>query len=112
MSTFPATDLRPHLSLWARRLSPPQAAGLAAGLAVLGITSIRSTAAFLWYVWTTDALKSIGMLIPVVSLVLILRAWRSIEWKMDGSWWGLAILAVTIAAVHLRDQAILIFVLS
>ena len=31
---------------------------------------------------------------------------------MEGSWWGLAILAVTIAAVHIRDQAILIFVLS
>jgi exosortase J len=62
--------------------------------------------------WTTDALKSIGMLIPVVSLVLILRAWRSLDWEMEGSWWGVAILAVTIAAVHLRDQAILIFVLT
>ena len=112
MSTFPATDLRPHLSPWARRLSPPQAAGLAASLAVLGLCSIRSTLAFLWFVWTTDALKSIGMLIPVVSLVLIMRAWRSLEWEMEGSWWGLAILAVTIAAVHVRDQAILIFVLT
>jgi exosortase J len=52
------------------------------------------------------------MLIPVVSLVLIMRAWRSLEWEMEGSWWGLAILAVTIAAVHIRDQAILIFVLT
>lgn len=112
MSTIPATDLRPHLSSWARRLSPPQAAGLAAALAVIGLCSIRSTVAFLWYIWTTDALKSIGMLIPLVSLVLIMRVWRSMDWEMDGSWWGLAILAVTIAAVHLRDQAILIFVLS
>ena len=112
MSTIPATDLRPHLSPWARRLSPPQAAGLAAGLAVLGLCSIRSTIAFLWYVWTTDALKSIGMLIPVVSFVLIMRAWKTLEWEMEGSWWGLAILALTIGAVHLRDQAILIFVLT
>ncbi len=59
-----------------------------------------------------DALKSIGMMIPLVSLVLILRAWRSLGWEMDGSWWGLAILAVTIAAVHLRDQAVLVLVLS
>jgi exosortase J len=112
MSTYPATDLRPHLSPWARLLSPPQAAGLAASLAVLGLCSIRSTIAFLWYVWTTDALKSIGMLIPVVSFVLIMKAWKTLEWEMEGSWWGLAILAATIGAVHLRDQAILIFVLT
>ena len=112
MSTIPATDLRPQLSSWAARLSPPQAAGLATGLAVLGLPSIRSTVLFLWRMWTTDALKSIGMMIPLVSFILILRAWRSLRWEMNGSWWGVAILAVTIAAVHLRDQAILIFVFS
>ncbi len=31
---------------------------------------------------------------------------------MEGSWWGLAILAVTIAAVHVRDQAVLVLVVS
>ena len=112
MSTFPAADLRPQLSSWATRLSPPQAAGLAASLAVLGLASIRPTASLLWELWTMDALKSIGMLIPIVSFVLILRAWRSLHWEMEGNWWGLAILAVTIAAVHIRDKAILIFVLS
>ena len=112
MSTLPATDLRPQLSSWAARLSPPQAAGLAACLAVLGVASIRSTVSFLWDMWTTDALKSIGMMIPLVSFILILRAWRTLRWEMQGSWLGLAILAVTIAAVHIRDQAILIFVLS
>ena len=59
-----------------------------------------------------DALKSIGMVIPLVSFVLILRVWRSLGWEMEGSWWGLVILAITIAAVHLRDQAILVFVFS
>jgi len=59
-----------------------------------------------------DALKSIGMIIPVVSFVLILRAWRSLGWEMEGSWWGLAILVATIAAVRLRDQAVLVFVFS
>lgn len=112
MSTYPATDLRPHLTPWARRLTLPMAAGVAATLAALGVTSIRSTAMFLWDLWTTDALKSIGMLIPIVSFVLILRAWRSLDWEMEGNWWGVAILAVTIAAVHLRDQAILVFVLT
>jgi exosortase J len=62
--------------------------------------------------WTTDALKSIGMFIPLVSFVLILRVWRSLGWEMEGNWWGLVILAVTAVVVHLRDQSILVFVLS
>ena len=112
MSTLPATDFRPQLSSWAARLSPPLAAGLAAALAVIGLTSIRSTIALLWTIWTMDALKSIGMVIPLVSFFLILRAWRALRWEMNGSWWGLTILAVTIATVQIRDQAILIFVFS
>ncbi len=59
-----------------------------------------------------DALKSIGMMAPLVSFVLILRVWRSQNWQMEGSWWGLVVLAVTIAAVHIRDQAVLVLVVS
>jgi exosortase J len=44
--------------------------------------------------------------------VLILRVWRSLGWEMDGSWWGLFLLVVTAVAVHVRDQAIMVFVLS
>jgi exosortase J len=62
--------------------------------------------------WTTDGLKSIGMLIPIVSFVLILRTWRSLNWEMQGHWSGLLILVLTILAVHIREQSILIFVLS
>ena len=94
------------------RLSPPHAAGFAAVLAVLGVCTIWSTAVGLWGLWTTDALKSIGMMVPFVSFFLILRVWRSQNWQMEGSWWGLVLLAVTIAAVHLRTQAVLIFVVS
>jgi exosortase J len=66
----------------------------------------------LWALWTVDALKSIGMLVPVVSFVLILRVWRSLGWERDGSWWGLVILVVTSVVVHVRDQSILVLVLS
>jgi exosortase J len=90
----------------------PQAAALATGLSVVGVFAVLSTALFLWGLWTTDPLKSIGGLIPIVSLVLILRAWRSLGWEMRGTWWGLAIVAVTIAVVHLRDHAILEFILT
>jgi exosortase J len=90
----------------------PRAAVLAALLAILGLSAIWSTVNALWSLWMTDALKSIGMFIPLVSFVLILRVWRSLGWEMDGSWWGLVILVVTTVAVHVRDQAIMVFVLS
>jgi exosortase J len=66
----------------------------------------------LWTLWTTDALKSIGMIIPVASLVLILRAWRALGWKADGTWWGLALLAVTMALARIQQQTIFMMVIS
>ena len=113
MPTLPAAaEVRALPPAGRAKLTPQQAAGLAATFAVLGVTSIWSTANALWALWTTDALKSIGMFIPLVSFVLILRVWRSLGWKMGGSWWGLLILVVTVAVVHVRDQAVLVFVFS
>ncbi len=81
-------------------------------LAIFGVFSIFSTAMVLWTMWNADPLKSIGGLIPVLSFVLILRVWRSLGWELDGTWWGLVLLAATIAAVHVRDHAILEFVVG
>jgi exosortase J len=81
-------------------------------LGIVGLFAISPACAVLWGMWMNDPLKSIGGLIPIVSLVLILRVWRSLGWEMDGSWWGLAILAATIAVVHVRDQAVFEMVLS
>jgi len=113
MSTFSAAaEVSPLRSTGVAGLGAQRAAGLAALLAVLGLATIWSTVNALWTLWTTDALKSIGMFIPLVSFVLVLRAWRSLGWTMEGSWWGLVILAVTTVVVHLREQSILVFVLS
>jgi exosortase J len=113
MPTFPAAaEVSPLHSAGAERPNLYQAAGLAAIVAVLGLSTIWSTVNALWAMWTTDALKSIGMFVPLVSFVLILRVWRSLEWEMEGSWWGLAILVLTAVVVHLRDQSVLIFVFS
>ena len=113
MTTLPAVaEVRPLHPAGKAGLTPQQAAGLAAALAVLGLSTIWSTVDALWSMWTTDALKSIGMLVPLVSFILILRVWRSLGWRMEGSWWGLAVLLVTIAVVHIRDQAVLVFVFS
>ena len=112
MSTLPAAEAFSFPAPRVAKISPPVAAGLATLLAILGLSTIWSTVLFLWSLWTTDALKSIGMMVPLVSAVLILRVWRSLQWEMQGSWWGLVILVVTVAAVHIRDQAVLVFVVS
>ena len=77
-----------------------------------GLFAISSTCSALWAMWLTDPLKSIGALIPIASIILILRVWRSLRWTLQGSWWGLAVLAATIALVHVRDQAVIELVLS
>jgi exosortase J len=115
MVSFPSGDedtvrLSPESSRFS--LTLPVSATLVSVLAVVGVFSVTSTAFYLWALWTTDPLKSIGAFIPVISLILILRAWRSIGWEMRGTWWGLVLLIATIALVHLRDQAILELVLT
>ena len=93
-------------------MKTPQAVAAAILLSVVGILSIITTAMYLWGVWVNDPLKSIGGFIPIISLILILRVWRSLGWEMDGTWWGLVLLAGTVATVHLRDHAILEFIFS
>ncbi len=81
-------------------------------LTLAGISSIWPTALVLYTMWIDDPLKSIGMLVPVASLALILRVWRSLRWEMRGSWWGLALLLATAAAVRFREQSVLVLILS
>jgi exosortase J len=81
-------------------------------LGVAGLFAISSTCNALWAMWMTDPLKSIGGLVPIVSVILLLRVWKSLGWTLRGTWWGLAVLGATIAAVHVRDQAVIELVLS
>lgn len=90
----------------------PAHAAVGVLLAIAGVVTVWPTALSLWSLWVTDPLKSIGGLIPVVSLVLILRAWRAMAWDVRGSWWGMAILTATAALVAIRDRAVLELVLA
>ncbi len=45
-------------------------------LAATGCLGIERELILLWRCWTTDPLRSIGMLIPPVSIFLTLRIWR------------------------------------
>ncbi len=53
-----------------------------------------------------------GMVVPLVCYLLILRAWQSLGWETDGSWWGFAVLAGSAALMFLRDQMLLIVTIN
>jgi exosortase J len=111
MSAFPDSEICAQAG---RRsgLSRVQFAAVATILAVLGLSAIWPAVLTLWNMWTTDALKSIGMIVPPVSMVLTLRAWRNLDWQAEGSWWGLVVILATVAVVWVREQAMLILVVS
>src|SRR5664280_1396479 len=111
MSAFPNTEIRVPI-MRPRGLSPVQFAALATTLAVLGLSTIWFTMIRLWVGWTTDALKSAGMVVPLVSLILILRVWRTLGWRTEGTWWGLALLLSTAAVARVQQQTFMYMVLS
>jgi exosortase J len=111
MSAFPDSTIGVQLERQ-YGLSPVQYAALASTLAVLGLSMIWFTVLSLWTLWTTDALKSIGMVIPLVSLMLVLRAWRTLSWRARGTWWGMVLLLITFVVVQFQQRAILILVIS
>lgn len=76
--------------------------------AAVGLLSIYGSVQALLEIWRTDQLKSIGMVVPIICFALILRAWRSIGWVTEGSWWGFAVLATSSILMFLRDQMLLI----
>jgi exosortase J len=81
-------------------------------VAVLGAGAILPSASTLWNLWTQDALKSIGFFVPVVSLVLILRAWRSMGWEARPNWWGLGIVLATALLGWIQLHSVLLLVIS
>lgn len=58
----------------------------ATAVAAIGLLPVLTT---LWEVWTTDPLRSIGILITPLALFLIWREWRLSGWELNGTWWGL-----------------------
>jgi exosortase J len=77
-------------------------------LAAAGCLGIHREIAELWTFWTTDPLRSIGMLIPPASIVLTLRVWRRHGWEMRGTWWGLPVIGLAFLLSVLREKMLLL----
>jgi exosortase J len=59
----------------------------------------------LWLDWTLDPLRSIGILLPPASLCLSIRVWWGRDWRVtDGSWWGLALVAIFLLITWLAKR--------
>lgn len=62
----------------------------AVGVSAAGLFCMHDQLRVLWNIWMTDGLRSIGILVPIVSGALIVRAWRGFDFSDGGTWWGLA----------------------
>jgi exosortase J len=74
-------------------------------LAAVGCLGIERELALLWRCWTSDPLRSIGMLIPPISIILTLRVWKQNGWQLRGTWWGLAAIGAAFFVSILRASA-------
>jgi exosortase J len=79
-------------------------------MAVVGTLGLFRELAVLWATWTLEPLRSIGMLIPPVSIWLTLRVWRRHGWQMRGTWWGLALIGLAYALNLLQQRVLLLAV--
>ncbi|WP_263370196.1 exosortase J [Granulicella cerasi] len=77
-----------------------------------GLFTIYPTARQLLLLWGNDDLKSMGAVVPLISMALILRVWRRLGWETEGSWWGFAMLAVTVALVYIQSQTLFVVMVN
>lgn len=89
-------------------LKPRMAVALACVCAALGLFAVHGAVTALLIIWRDDDLKSMGLVVPFVVAGLVLRAWRRLGWRSEGSWWGFVLLAATALVVYLRTQTLLI----
>jgi exosortase J len=68
-------------------------------LSVAGYAGIYPQLSKLLEIWTTDPLRSLGILILPTSIVLIMYLWRQSGWELRGSWWGLLPIALAFAPI-------------
>jgi exosortase J len=67
----------------------------------LGLACMPRLLESLWYTWTNDPIRSIGLLAIPVSLILTARALQGFRWQPDGgTWWGLVLIAAALIAAQ------------
>ena len=84
-------------------------AGAATMLVAAGSISLLPLWLNLIHLWATDSLRSIGAALPIVACVGVLAAWRRLSWRMDGTFWALLPVALSILLARaIADSAVVI----
>jgi exosortase J len=81
---------------------------LACLCAAAGLFTVHDAVYQLLVIWRESDLKSMGLAVPFVVAALILRSWRTLGWRPEGTWWGFVLLACTAALVFVHSQALFI----
>jgi len=77
------------------------------GLAVVpGLMVLLPILKSAWHLWVGDPLRSIGGLVPIMSVALIVREWRRLGWESRPTWWGLVPLFLSAVALAVRPLAV------
>jgi exosortase J len=109
VSAIEDTGSPPGVSGWRKlaRIRPDLPLFMAALAAAAGVLGLFRTLALLWAIWTGDPLRSIGMLIPPVSVLLALRVWKQCGWERRGSWWGLPLILLAFLTSAMQQRMLL-----
>jgi len=71
-------------------------AGILLVLVAAGSLSLSPLWQTMFRIWATDPLRSIGAIFPLVACVGVLAGWRRLNWKMNGTFWALPLVALSI----------------
>lgn len=90
--------------------SPPsfRYALLIAALVAAGSYSILPLWLFMCRLWINDPLRAIGAVFPLLAFTGTLAAWRRIGWTLNGTFWGLPILALSILLAPITTSGIMV----
>ena len=90
------------------RSLPPFPIPIVAVLVPLASFALLPVWAAGWRLWSSDPLRSIGALFPLLSLLGVLAAWRRLGWETRGSAWGLPLLLFGVASASLFSAPMLL----
>jgi exosortase J len=110
LPTLSPTALGPQAELITERRTVLAMACTISALAAIGCLGIFRELAMLWTVWTTDPLRSIGVLVVIVGVALTVRAWRQCGWPLSGTWWGLVVIGLSYTLSLLRQRMMVLAV--
>ena len=111
LSTASPTAIAPQPELLTERRTGLLRVCTISVLAALGCLGIYHDLALLWATWTTDPLRSIGLLVPLLSIALTLRVWRQCGWHLRGTWWGLGVIGLSyfLSLLHQKMMVLAVF---